>query len=72
MSAHQVGEEIIVRWPGGPHDFVLEYYDDGPDLEPGPERYLRGVQVQPEGLGWRAMRTVRVRAAEGGGYEVAP
>ncbi|GAA2681588.1 hypothetical protein [Actinoplanes palleronii] len=75
MNTHQVGEHVAVRWPGGEHDFVLEYYDDGSDLQPPPEPdwcYIRGVQVQPEGIGYRWMRTFKVRPVGGAEYELLP
>lgn len=74
MSAHAVGEEIVVCWPGGPYDFVLEFYEEPPD-RPAPSpgwQYIRGVQVHPQGLGYGWMRTFYVRPVSPGMYELMP
>jgi len=47
---HAVGRRLTIRWPGGPHDFQIEYYDDGPGVQPPPSpghQYIRGVVVKP-------------------------
>ena len=73
MAEHAVGDEIVIRWPGGPHGFVIEYYDDGRQLMPSPSpgwQYLRGVVIEPPGPGWRSLRTFYVRPIEGGEYSL--
>jgi hypothetical protein len=74
VTAHKVGDQVTIRWPGGPHDYVIEYYDDGLGTQPPPSKgfqYIRGVVVQPDGLQWRTLRTFYVRQV-GDGYELLP
>jgi hypothetical protein len=74
VNAHQVGDRIKIRWPGGPHDFVIEYYDDqGFSCAPMPGfQWMRGVVVEPGGLAWRSLRRFQVRPTGNGEYELLP
>lgn len=76
MTEHQVGEEVIIRWPGGPHDYRVEYYDDGRDVQPRPGpgfQYIRGVVIEPDfGSHWRSMRTFFVHPIGNGEYTLLP
>jgi hypothetical protein len=42
-------ERITIRWPGGPHDFVMIFKELAPGWESGPNGYLflRGEIVEP-------------------------
>jgi hypothetical protein len=43
----QPGDEITIRWPGGPHDFVMHFRREG-DPAPWPGwHYLHGSIVEP-------------------------
>lgn len=76
MTDHTVGEELVIRWPGGPHDYKIEYYDNGQLTQPRPSRgfqYIRGVVIEPDfGSHWRTMRTFYVRPLGNGEYSLLP
>lgn len=60
---HERGERIIVRWPGGPYDFVIEFSY----AESGRDDWLtiHGLCVDPEGPQDRTMRSFYFRQVEG-------
>lgn len=75
MNGHERGERVTVYWPGGPYNFVLEYYG----AEPvgvhwaGREDWLviHGLCVEPEGVQHRTMRHFYVHPHEDG-YALIP
>lgn len=64
---HEPGERITVRWPNGPHDFVILFEYAEPVRAEGFEGWLviHGLCVEPEGPQHRTMRHFYVHPVEG-------
>lgn len=71
------GDHVTIFWPGGPYDFVLEYYEvvdhPKPSLDPRWDDwlYLCGRVIKPEGPGHLAWRAFFVHPVEDG-YALLP
>lgn len=74
MKLPERDERVLIRWPGGPYDFLIRFDRAArPELQ-GWEDWviLYGLVVQPDGPGHRAYRGFFVKPSEAGGYELLP
>jgi len=71
FNLHKRGERITIRWPGGPHDFVLEFEYAEPVGGVGWEDWftITGVVVEP---GTARMQSFYVHPVEAGVYALLP
>ncbi len=74
MSAPAYGDRVTVRWPGGPHDYLLEFDHFRTERFVGGWVLLVGRQVEPEGgqRGGGYLRTFYVRPVEAGVFTLYP
>lgn len=70
MAEHKRGDRVTVRWPNGPHDFVLKFDSIRPEGQDG-WVLVTGLVVEPQGPKHRAMRSFYVRP-DGDGYALLP
>jgi hypothetical protein len=71
-ARHAGAERTSIRWPGGPHDFVIAQVTE-PAGWPAPLKgwvWLTGLVVEPEEPP-QGFRTFHVRPVDGG-YELMP
>lgn len=63
MSVPARGERVTIRWPGGPHDFVLTFDHFRPERFHDGWVLVVGRQVEPEGMerGYGWLQTFYVR-----------
>lgn len=73
LPTHKRDERILIRWPGGPYDFVIEFESVEPVLAKGWEGWvsIRGFVVEPQGLRHQMTRSFYCHPVDGG-YEMIP
>lgn len=77
-SKHRPGDLVTVRWPDGPHDYMIEFKDAvpfGPGNQSRPDWFLiSGRVVQPRGPMEGRQHTFYVHPVNGdpGAYELTP
>lgn len=72
-NLHKPGERVAIEWPGGPHNFVIEFsYADPVRVIDWPGwLVLHGTVVEPEGPVPRQYRAFYVHLVDGA-YKMIP
>lgn len=76
---HKRGERILIRWPGGPYDFIVEFEYSERVLAAGWEDWIvvHGFVVEPQGPQHQMTRSFYCHPFVNGdgsydGYEMIP
>lgn len=74
VNALARGDRVTVRWPGGPHSYVLEFDHIQPERFHDGWVLLAGRQIEPEGMqrGGGYLRTFYVRPVADGVFTLHP
>lgn len=69
-GTYQPRERVTIHWPGGPHDFVIEFGSVEPAEKDG-WLYVQGLVVSPDAPEYRHWRRFWVQPVEDG-YALLP
>jgi len=69
---HRPDERITIRWPGGPHDYVIEFEKAEPLDAIRGWLYLYGLVVQPSAPQFRTRRGFYCRPVGDREYTMLP